>query len=706
VKKAAPKLDCIDDNGKGRGDPVKYRVAVNSEIRYKANLQTDRAAARSLTYNYTLLDLTLDDLAELLRERCNIAHECRNSEGRYHRKKEYFICADWVGLDFDNSGAEYLSLEVALAHPFIKLHAGIVYTTASHKPEFHKFRVIFPLPERIIDRELFELINRALIWLFKTDESCKDASRFYFGTGENGQVIVIGNCLTSEAIDNLLKECEATRAPKQEWKAQRDADSSATIPTSHNTVQDRRQMYAQQGIDTAAKIIYESYPPSGDSKGNRHNARTRAAYLLGGYVGGGLLSYNEARAALESAVLSNTNNFSSAMRTIDDCLSEGQSEPITYEDKERERQEYLRRHGDSQKQGKKEALRQLVRESAAKEDEYTATRRRATSADFAALSIITAELGFSDKSRVGLQSLIALSGGRSCIEWSYGDLYPYLRRYDAELFRQAEKPRRDTPMPQNKECSHANCKTNRCEKPMKQAQSKINGIVRGYLDAIDKDQDRCGIKLADTRRGSKHIDEKGNEVYERSETSLPILSCLEEIDSLSKADPSYRRASKRIRAEEARLLAGRLTKYEPQKKETLTPRQEILMAMKRAAGNLKAAIELMRAKEYEDWAIKQDLRKHLPAEFFKIMFDGDFHEGDSPHESHVSDFQRDSMGQSVDDLHFPPDSTPENLHSEASDSSMHSIPKKTAMNKVSNSENAPDSDSYASEMERMMEMGW
>ena len=45
-----------------------------------------------------------------------------------------------------------------------------------------------------------------------------------------------------------------------------------------------RERYAQRGIANAIKIIAESVD------GERHAARCRAAYLLGGYVGGGLLT--------------------------------------------------------------------------------------------------------------------------------------------------------------------------------------------------------------------------------------------------------------------------------------------------------------------------------------------------------------------------------------------------------------------------------
>lgn len=268
-----------------------------------------------------------------------------------------------------------------------------------------------------------------------------------------------------------------------------------------------------------------------------------------------------------------------------------------------------------ERQQKKEALRQMVREQSAKEDEYTQTRRRATSADFEALSVICAELGFSDKSRVGLQALIALSEGKRSFTWKYEQLFPYLRRYDPELFKATAETVID-----QETCKKVPSKA------AKQARGKINGIVRGYLDAIDADQDRCRIKLADTKRGTKHFADNGDEVFEPSETTLPILSYLEEIDTLAKANRSYTRASRAIRMEEARSLVSRLTKYIPVKKTGFTPQKEIEMAMKRAAGNINSVIKQMRDIGYEDWAIRHDFRKYLSAEFIELMFGDESHD--------------------------------------------------------------------------------
>jgi hypothetical protein len=86
---------------------------------------------------------------------------------------------------------------------------------------------------------------------------------------------------------------------------------------------DRRERYAQRGIDQAVRIIAESV------EGGLHAARCRAGYLLGGYVGGGLLSYAEAYDVLLEAVEGHTKHLTAALKTIADCLKAGETKPIT-----------------------------------------------------------------------------------------------------------------------------------------------------------------------------------------------------------------------------------------------------------------------------------------------------------------------------------------------------------------------------------------
>lgn len=106
----------------------------------------------------------------------------------------------------------------------------------------------------------------------------------------------------------------------------------ATVP------RDRRDYYARRALDTAVKMIDASAP------GNRHFWRCRAAYLLGGYVAGGILTVDEARAALEEAVQRNTVHLQPSLKTLETCLAAGMHETITLEELEQARQAWLALH--------------------------------------------------------------------------------------------------------------------------------------------------------------------------------------------------------------------------------------------------------------------------------------------------------------------------------------------------------------------------
>jgi VirE N-terminal domain len=104
------------------------------------------------------------------------------------------------------------------------------------------------------------------------------------------------------------------------------APKPITAQTPYDLPRDQRERYAQWGIERATRIIEDSVP------GNRHFARCRASYLLGGYVAGGWLSESEAYDALAAVVARHTEHLQQSLKTIADGLVAGQSEPITLEE--------------------------------------------------------------------------------------------------------------------------------------------------------------------------------------------------------------------------------------------------------------------------------------------------------------------------------------------------------------------------------------
>ncbi|WP_353933315.1 PriCT-2 domain-containing protein (plasmid) [Okeanomitos corallinicola TIOX110] len=77
-----------------------------------------------------------------------------------------------------------LNLDEALKHPFIKQYCALIYTTASHKPDWHKFRLVFVLPEFVRGTETVEVLTRYLMQQLPHDPACKDASRVFYGSTE------------------------------------------------------------------------------------------------------------------------------------------------------------------------------------------------------------------------------------------------------------------------------------------------------------------------------------------------------------------------------------------------------------------------------------------------------------------------------------------------------------------------------------------
>lgn len=85
----------------------------------------------------------------------------------------------------------------------------------------------------------------------------------------------------------------------------------------------RLQSAAQQALERAERLI--AHAPVG----SRHSARLKAAYLIGGYLAGTELSYDEACERLTIAALANADNEQEARRDITDGLTAGQARPLT-----------------------------------------------------------------------------------------------------------------------------------------------------------------------------------------------------------------------------------------------------------------------------------------------------------------------------------------------------------------------------------------
>jgi hypothetical protein len=113
-------------------------------------------------------------------------------------------------------------------------------------------------------------------------------------------------------------------------------------PLTTTPIIDRRDDHAVCAIKAAVQMIQTAV------LGARHHTRLRAARLLGGYIAGGMLNYDQAYTLLAHALNGHTDDMAAALRTVKDGLAYGQAYPITLEALEAERQSWLdhRRYAD------------------------------------------------------------------------------------------------------------------------------------------------------------------------------------------------------------------------------------------------------------------------------------------------------------------------------------------------------------------------
>lgn len=116
-----------------------------------------------------------------------------------YRKTANFLCSDFIAADFDGT----MRLDEALQHPFVKKYAALVYTTASHSADQHRFRVVFLLDEIISTPDRWANALKGLALWLGSDPSIKDAGRMFFGS-LGCQMIRIGKTLPLGEVEKLI----------------------------------------------------------------------------------------------------------------------------------------------------------------------------------------------------------------------------------------------------------------------------------------------------------------------------------------------------------------------------------------------------------------------------------------------------------------------------------------------------------------------
>ncbi|MBG46233.1 MAG: hypothetical protein CMB76_06910 [Euryarchaeota archaeon] len=170
-----------------------------------------------------------------------------------HRNSAAFDHSDLAVVDIDNG----LTLEDFFKHPLSK-SAAWVYTSASHRPEQGKdrFRIVFQLPERVSDGELYKSITGLLIRSLGGDANCSDLCRVFYGNSRSSHPLWQPKAeLTPEIISDAQKASDLHKSTYNSQSADVDEHS----------------------INLAAYCLEHVLDPTSDGERDRFCNITRAA---------------------------------------------------------------------------------------------------------------------------------------------------------------------------------------------------------------------------------------------------------------------------------------------------------------------------------------------------------------------------------------------------------------------------------------------
>ena len=171
-------------------------VAVSRIIKNKPSKEDFESKTKRLNATFENLDLTASELGSEVAQ----GHAFCAQHGSKWRNKENFLRAGFLAADIDDG----MRIEDALNRPFVEEFGALIYTSPSHTPENHRFRIVFELEEPITDMLMMEQAYTGLIRKFGADKSCKDACRMFYGSEGAKLYLISGSKLPKQEVDSLV----------------------------------------------------------------------------------------------------------------------------------------------------------------------------------------------------------------------------------------------------------------------------------------------------------------------------------------------------------------------------------------------------------------------------------------------------------------------------------------------------------------------
>jgi len=176
---------------------IKLKVSVNSSIFNK----TPNNPNIDWNTGFDPHELTIEELSEVINYGFTFSYIFKDGV----RKTDNFISSDILCIDMDGDR----TIEDTLNDGIVKKYGSLFYTTPSHTPDVHRFRIIFVLPRTLTDVTELKQSMTSLSRRLGGDMSVVDGGRLFFGSHESNPTL-LGNSITNEYLDELIEDGKVT----------------------------------------------------------------------------------------------------------------------------------------------------------------------------------------------------------------------------------------------------------------------------------------------------------------------------------------------------------------------------------------------------------------------------------------------------------------------------------------------------------------
>lgn len=177
-------------------------TTTNKKLQFSINThlvdKTPPDDPKMMGFGFQPVEWTLEDLAEA------VSVEGWAFSYQHHHNRRVatnFKATDILAVDIDGG----IRIEEMLEKPLVQSSCSMLYTTASHTADHHRFRMVFILPRTITKAAEFTAATKALARRLGGDMSATDAARIFFGS-RGCNLLVFDRALSNEMLDELIKD--------------------------------------------------------------------------------------------------------------------------------------------------------------------------------------------------------------------------------------------------------------------------------------------------------------------------------------------------------------------------------------------------------------------------------------------------------------------------------------------------------------------